>query len=76
MAKIKITVRNGIGCYTGHCYADVKLDLGGYAPLKYAAMYATENFCLDHGDTIKIEFLDRLEGDERTSEDERVLAAA
>lgn len=68
--KIKLVLSNNVGVID-HKYLDVTPDLGGYA----VALQLPADWCLDHGDTIKVEFLDRLkEDDECTDEDERVLA--
>jgi hypothetical protein len=69
--KIKIILSNSVGVID-HKYLDVEPDLGGYA----LGLSVPTDWCLDHGDTIRVEFLDRLEGDELTAEDERELAKA
>ena len=68
--QIKLILSNSVG-HIDHKYLTVTPDLGGYA----AGLAVPADWCLDHGDTIKVVFLDRLEDDERTAEDDRVILA-
>jgi len=57
-------------------YANVQESPGGYADLFLLSnQLAKHGILLNHGDTIKVEFVEQLDADERTAEDERQLAA-
>jgi hypothetical protein len=69
---IKVVLSNSVGPID-HQYMSVIPDLGGYVN----TLQLPKGWCLDHGDTIKVVFLDRSKEDgDTTAEDDRQMAAA
>lgn len=53
-----------------HQYVELEETVGGYVRISQSI-----DWLFNHGDKVEFVFLDQLEPDERTAEDERMIAA-